>query len=59
MEWIFDGLGTAIITLIIGFFTGGTIGYRIGINKKNKITQKQNAKDNASQVQIGRDYNGK
>ena len=29
MEWFFDGLGTAIITLIIG----GAIGYRIGIKK--------------------------
>jgi predicted TIM-barrel enzyme len=58
MEWIFDGLGTAIITLIFGLLTGGTIGYRIGIKKTNKVNQKQKAKDNASQIQVGRDYNG-
>ena len=23
MEWIFDGIGTAIITLIVGLLTGG------------------------------------
>jgi hypothetical protein len=33
MEWFFDGLGTAVITLIIGLLTGGTVGYRIGIKK--------------------------
>jgi p-aminobenzoyl-glutamate transporter AbgT len=59
MEWFFDGLGTAIITLIIGFISGGAIGYRVGITKKKKIIQKQKAKNNVSQVQIGGDYNGK
>lgn len=58
MEWFFNGLGTAIITLILGLLTGGTIGYRIGIKKTNKVSQKQIAKDNASQIQVGRDYNG-
>lgn len=59
MEWIFEGIGTAIITLIVGFLTGGAVGYRIGIKKNNITNQKQNAEDNASQIQIGRDYNGK
>ncbi|HCE53636.1 MAG TPA: hypothetical protein DER05_00980 [Lutibacter sp.] len=59
MEWFFDGLGTAIITLIFGLLSGGAIGYRIGIKKTNKINQKQTAKDNASQIQVGKDYNGK
>jgi len=59
MEWFFDGVGTAIITLILGLFTGGTIGYRIGIKKINKVNQKQTAKNNASQIQVGRDYNDK
>jgi len=58
MEWAFEGIGTAIVTLIVGLLTGGTIGYRVGIKKKSTI-QTQNAKDNATQVQIGRDYNGK
>ena len=53
MEWFFNGLGTSIIILIFGFITGGTMGYRIGIKKTNKINQKQIAKHNASQTQIG------
>ncbi len=59
MEWFFEGLGTAIITLIVGLFTGGAIGYRIGIKKKSIVKQKQKAKDNTSQIQVGRDYNGR
>ncbi len=59
MEWFFDGIGTAIITLIIGLLTGGAVGYRVGIKKTNRVNQKQTAKDNASQIQVGRDYNDK
>nr|WP_315212301.1 hypothetical protein [uncultured Flavobacterium sp.] len=59
MEWLFDGLGTAIITLIIGLLTGGTVGYRIGIKKSYKVNQKQTAGDNSSQIQVGRDYDAK
>jgi hypothetical protein len=59
MEWFFEGLGTAIITLVLGLLTGGAIGYRIGIKKTNRVNQRQKAKDNASQIQIGRDYNDK
>lgn len=55
MEWIFDGIGTAIVALIVGLLSGGAVGYRIGIN----TNQKQKAGDNSSQIQIGRDYNGK
>lgn len=59
MEWFFEGLGTALITLILGLLTGGTIGYRIGIKKTIKINQKQKAGDNASQIQVGRNNNEK
>lgn len=59
MEWIFEGIGTAIITLILGLITGGTIGYRIGIKKTIKINQKQKAGDNSSQIQVGGNYNDK
>lgn len=59
MEWFFDGIGTALITLIIGLLTGGAVGYRIGIKNTNKVNQKQTAKDNALQIQVGRDYNDK
>ena len=51
MEWIFNGIGTAIFTGIVGFVTGGCIGYKIGI--KNTINQKQKAKENSTQTQIG------
>jgi Na+/glutamate symporter len=57
MEWVFNGLGTALIGLIIGVAGGGAVGYHIGI-KKN-IKQSQKAGDNSQQVQIGGDYNGK
>lgn len=59
MEWIFSGIGTAILTFIVGLVTGGTVGYKIAINKKTTTKQKQTAGDNSSQIQIGRDYNGK
>lgn len=39
MEWLFDGIGTEIISLLIGLAGGGAIGYRIGI--RNKISQHQ------------------
>ena len=59
MEWFFDGIGTAIITLTIGLLSGGAVGFRIGIRKTNRVNQKQTAKDNASQIQVGRDCNDK
>lgn len=51
MEWVFDGIGTELISLFVGCLTGGVIGYKIGI--KNKISQHQDGRDNANQVQIG------
>ena len=53
MEWIFDGIGTEIIgiviSLIIGALGGGAVGYKIGIKRTAK--QKQNAGDDAEQKQ--------
>ena len=57
MEWFFDGIGTSLITLILGLLGGGAVGYRIGINKK--IRQSQKAGNNSSQIQVGNDYKGK
>ena len=51
MEWIFDGIGTAIISAILGLLIGGVAGYRIGV-KKSTIKQNQKAGDNAHQTQI-------
>ena len=53
MEWIFDGIGSEIIgiviSLIIGALGGGAVGYRIGIKRTAK--QKQTAGDGANQKQ--------
>lgn len=51
MEWFFDGIGTAIVTFILGLASGGGIGYYIGTHIS--IMPKQKAKDNAQQTQIG------
>ncbi len=59
MEWIFSGIGTAILTFIVGLISGGSVGYKIGINQKTTTKQKQKAGDNSSQIQIGKDYDGK
>ena len=52
-EWVFSGIGTYVITLIIGMISGGSVGYRIGVSKKMKQSQK--AGDFSNQVQVGRD----
>ena len=53
MEWIFDGIGTEIIgiviSLIIGVLGSGTVVYKIGI--KRTANQKQTARDDAEQKQ--------
>ena len=51
LEWIFEGIGTELISLVIGTVLGGAAGYKIG--SKNKIKQNQKAGDNSKQVQIG------
>lgn len=51
MEWIFDGIGTMIVSGILGLLFGGVIGYRIGV--RISIRQKQKGGDNANQSQIG------
>lgn len=51
LKWIFDGIGTAAVTFILGLLVGGTAGYKIAIRKT--IKQIQKAGDNSSQSQIG------
>jgi Na+/glutamate symporter len=58
MGWFFNGLGTALIGLLIGAISGGAVGYRIGIKKSNQQNQKSG--DNSTQIQIGDgNYNGR
>ena len=57
MEWIFNGIGTEIISAVIGLLIGGVGGYSIAIRKTNNMKQK--AKNNANQTQVGEiNYNG-
>ena len=51
ITWIFDGIGTEIIILIVGGFVGGFAGYKIGVN--HTLKQQQKAGDNSTQTQIG------
>ena len=57
MEWIFDGIGSTIISCLLSLVLGGAVGYKIGINKNkigiNKNIQNQKARDNSTQIQIG------
>ena len=52
IQWIFDGIGTAIISGLLGLLVGGVTGYRFGY-KKAIVKQKQKAGDNATQIQVG------
>lgn len=52
VKWLFDGLGTEIIILIIGAIGGGLIGFRIG-KRKSKFMQTQEAGVGSEQYQKG------
>ena len=51
MEWIFSGIGTSVVSAIIGLVVGGAAGYKLGL--KTKIKQKQHAGNYSTQSQIG------
>lgn len=51
MDWIFSGIGTEIISAIIGLIIGSIGGYKIGV--RNKIKQVQKAGDNSNLSQTG------
>lgn len=57
ISWIFDGIGTAVVTFILGLFVGGTVVYKISIRKN--INQTQKAGDNSNLSQIGEIKNDK
>ena len=50
--WIFDGIGSELLGMIVGVLLGGGIVYKL--NTKQKTYMKQKAKDNACQTMIGR-----
>jgi hypothetical protein len=52
MDWLFDGLGTLLIGLVIGGGGGSAIGWKLAIRKTR---QTQRAGNYASQTQIGGD----
>lgn len=52
IQWFFDGLGTMLVGLIIG---AGSVGSVWFVRSKRVIKQKQKAKDNAVQQQVGGD----
>lgn len=51
MEWFFSGIGTEIISALIGLVIGGVGGYKIGM--RNKIKQIQKAGNNSNLSQTG------
>jgi hypothetical protein len=53
VNWFFDGLGTEIISVIIGVAGGGLIGYRIG-KRKSKFIQTQETGSGSEQYQKGK-----
>lgn len=57
-QWIFDGIGTAIVSSLLGLIVGGISGYKFAIKKNSTQKQKQKAGKNSVQVQIGRINNG-
>lgn len=50
ISFIFDGIGSSLISAIIGALIGSPIAYKMG---QKSVKQKQTAGDNATQVQIG------
>lgn len=40
LKWFFDGIGTELISLIIGLVGGGAAGYYVAIKRKGKQVQK-------------------
>lgn len=49
LKCFFDGIGTELLSLIIGTIGGGIAGYKLGVKRSGK--QKQIAKSNAKQKQ--------
>jgi hypothetical protein len=50
MHWVFEGIGTALVVFILGLIARPAI-------KRRRVSQRQRARDQATQVQSGRDTN--
>lgn len=56
IKWVFDGIGTELLTGIIGLLVGGVGGFALG--RRTKSRQTQNAEDSAKQKQSFKIDNG-
>jgi len=54
LEWLFSGIGTFIIGLLIGGTGGSAVTWRVFV-KKNDKSQRQRAGDGSYQIQVGHD----
>lgn len=54
--WIFDGIGSSLVTLILGLVIGGIGGYKKGVSSQQKqcaghgTMQKQSLEENSSKL---------
>lgn len=55
MDWLFEGLGTAIVAFLLGAAGGSAVTWSVMVKK---TSQRQRARDNANQIQSGRDAKG-
>jgi uncharacterized membrane protein YcjF (UPF0283 family) len=52
MDWVFEGIGTLVIGIILGATGGSVVTRQVMLNR---LSQRQKAGDGARQVQAGRD----
>lgn len=52
MDWIFDGIGTLLLGLLVGGAGGSAVTWRVVSNRQS---QRQRAGSHSTQLQVGRD----
>lgn len=52
IQWIFDGIGTTIISFIVGAILGSGITYKITAKKHIKTSNIQKSGKNSTQIQV-------
>ncbi len=55
MEWLFDGLGTMLLGLVVGAAGGSAVTWKI---TNRKLNQRQRAGNASTQLQVGGDVRG-